>query len=101
MFESSAPEKRLRSSEQTMKKSSPKKTSDGMRSEYRFDYSASKPNRFASQIKEGSVAVVLEPDVASVFGSSESVNQLLRSVIAAFPVGPQPKKKRSGAKRAS
>jgi hypothetical protein len=82
-----------------MKKSSPKKTSDGMRSEYRFDYSASKPNRFASQIKEGSVAVVLEPDVASVFGNSESVNHLLRSVIAAFPE--PPKKKRSGAKRAS
>jgi hypothetical protein len=83
-----------------MKKASPKKTSDGMRTEYRFDYSKSKPNRFASQIKEGSVAVLLEPDVASVFGSSESVNQLLRSVISALPAAPQPKKKRA-AKRAS
>jgi len=31
------------------------------------------------------VAVVLEPDVAEVFHSSESVNQLLRSVISALP----------------
>jgi len=65
-----------------MKKASPKKTSNGTRAQYRFDYSKSKPNRFASQIKEGSVVVVLEPDVASVFNNSESVNQVLRSVIA-------------------
>jgi hypothetical protein len=76
-----------------MKKASPKKTSDGMRSEYRFDYSKSKPNRFASRIKKGSVAVLLEPDVASVFENSESVNQLLRSVIAALPEGSKRKKK--------
>jgi hypothetical protein len=76
-----------------MKKASPKKTSDGMRSEYRFDYSKSKPNRFAAQIKNGSVAVLLEPDVASVFDNSESVNQLLRSVIAALPEDSKRKKK--------
>jgi hypothetical protein len=68
-----------------MKKASPKKTSDGMRSEYRFDYSKSKPNRFAAQIKEGSVVVVLEPDVASVFDNSETVNQVLRAVIEDRP----------------
>lgn len=56
-----------------------------MRSEYRFDYSKSKPNRFASEYGEDSLAVVLDPDVASVFRSSESVNALLRSVIAALP----------------
>jgi hypothetical protein len=33
----------------------------------------------------GVVAVVLEPDVARVFDTSESVNRLLRSVIAAIP----------------
>jgi hypothetical protein len=81
-----------------MKKASPKKTSDGMRSEYHFDYSKSKPNRFAAQIKDGSVAIVLEPDVASVFDNSDSVNQLLRSVIAALPEPPQPKKRRSTSK---
>jgi hypothetical protein len=31
------------------------------------------------------VAVVLDPDVAKYFDSSESVNTLLRSVIAALP----------------
>jgi hypothetical protein len=78
-----------------MKKESPKRGLDGTRSEYRFDYAAAKPNRFASRIKEGSVAVLLEPDVASVFNNSESVNQLLRSVIAALPEPPQPRKKRA------
>jgi hypothetical protein len=56
-----------------------------MRREYRFDYRKSHPNRFASLVKAGTVAVVLDPDVASVFRSSESVNSLLRSVINALP----------------
>jgi hypothetical protein len=34
---------------------------------------------------ENAVAVVLEPDVAKVFDSSDSVNRLLRSVISALP----------------
>lgn len=33
----------------------------------------------------GVVAVILEPDVAAVFKSSEAVNAILRSVIAAVP----------------
>ena len=82
-----------------MKKRSRKKESDGTRSEYRFDYSVSKPNRFASQIKEGSVAVLLDPDVASVFDNSESVNKLLRAVIAALIEAPRPRKKRAATKR--
>jgi hypothetical protein len=56
-----------------------------MRSEYNFDFSKSRPNRFASQMPASSIAVVLDPDVAAVFKSSESVNTLLRSVIAAMP----------------
>jgi hypothetical protein len=56
-----------------------------MRSEYRFDYSKAKPNRFAAKMSEDTVAVVLEPDVAAVFQSSEAVNALLRSVISAMP----------------
>lgn len=58
---------------------------DGKRPEYRFDYRKARPNRFAGRMKAGSVAVVLDPDVASVFTSSESVNSLLRSVISALP----------------
>jgi hypothetical protein len=59
---------------------------EALRSEYRFDYSKSKPNRFAAKMSEGSVAVVLEPDVAAVFTSSEAVNALLRSIISAMPL---------------
>lgn len=56
-----------------------------LRPGYRFDYTLAKPNRFARYFTAGSVAVVLEPDVASVFQTSESVNTLLRSVLAAIP----------------
>lgn len=61
------------------------KKGNGMRREYRFDYSQARPNRFAGRFKAETVAIVLDPDVASVFRSSESVNALLRSVISALP----------------
>ncbi len=57
-----------------------------MRSEYRFDYRKAKPNRFASKMTRETVAVVLDPDVAAVFNSAESVNEFLRSVISVLPV---------------
>jgi hypothetical protein len=53
-----------------------------MRDEYGFDYSQAKPNRFAGRMKRPVVAVVLEPDVSSVFDSSAKVNAQLRSIIA-------------------
>jgi len=56
-----------------------------MRREYRFNYRRSRPNRFAPLMKGRAVAVVLDPDIASVFRSSESVNSMLRSVISALP----------------
>jgi hypothetical protein len=69
-----------------MKTSSSKRPKlDEVRREHRFDYRKSRPNRFAGHMKGGAVAIVLDPDVASVFGSSESVNSLLRSVIKALP----------------
>jgi hypothetical protein len=72
-----------------MKRMSSRKTArvsaDELRRGYRFDYRKSRPNRFAGVIKAGSIAVVLEPDVASVFRSSKEVNTLLRSVISALP----------------
>ena len=52
-----------------------------------MDYSQSRPNRFATRMSGEVVAVVLDPDVAAVFDTSESVNHLLRSVIAAMPEG--------------
>jgi len=68
----------------TSKKKS-RSPSNELRAEYAFDYNKSRPNRFASRLSEGTVAVVLEPDVAQVFDTSASVNRLLRSVIAALP----------------
>lgn len=61
--------------------------SDELRSEYRFDYGEAKPNRFAKRMAAETIVVVLDPDVAAVFKTSEAVNNFLRSVIAALPSG--------------
>lgn len=56
-----------------------------MRKEYRFDYSRAKPNRFADKFANGSIALILEPDVAARFKSSKTVNAALRSFLSAIP----------------
>jgi hypothetical protein len=86
-----------------------------LRREYEFDYRKSRPNRFVStkndkrtsgklrreyrrsdfgklergkyyeRVRANTNVVVLDPDVASVFRSPESVNSLVRSVIKALP----------------
>jgi hypothetical protein len=61
------------------------KSANEVREEYRFDYRKARPNRFANRPPAEAVAVILDPDVAAVFHSSEAVNTLLRSVIAALP----------------
>ena len=74
-----------------MRKTSNRKTTakarGDLRREYRFDYSRARPNRFANRFQADAVAVVLDPDVAAVFKSSDSVNTLLRSVMSALPPG--------------
>lgn len=70
------------------------KRTNGLRTEYRFDYTRAKPNRFADRAKPGSVAILLDPDVARVFKSGESVNAVLRALVATMPSG------RTSAKRA-
>jgi hypothetical protein len=65
-----------------MKRTSNKPVRADLRDEYVLDYSKSKPNRFAPQLKDTKV-VVLQPDVARIFRSSEAVNDLLRSAITA------------------
>ena len=46
------------------------------------------------------VAVVLEPDVAQVFGTAEDVNRMLRSVISGLPrqtaVNPTKSRRKAG-----
>ena len=56
-----------------------------MASEYRFDYKKAKPNRFAARMKNEPLIVMIEPDVAKVFKSSEQVNKALRALISAMP----------------
>jgi len=72
-----------------MKKTSQPKPSakqpDGLRAEYRFDYTKAKPNRFAAGLQPGSVAILLEPDVARVFKDAKSVNAVLRALVATMP----------------
>ncbi|MEK7763520.1 MAG: hypothetical protein AAB433_18240 [Nitrospirota bacterium] len=62
-----------------------RKAKAAMRADYRFDYSKARPNRFAAGIKKEAVSVILDPDVAEAFHSSEGVNAFLRSVISTLP----------------
>jgi len=56
-----------------------------MRSEYTFDYSQAKPNRFAEYLTGETLTVVLDPDVAAVFQTSDAVNRVLRALIETMP----------------
>ena len=62
---------------------------DDLLPEYRFDYSQARPNRFAGLINQERVVVTLDPDVSKVFTTPESVNELLRAVIAVMPRKPK------------
>lgn len=65
---------------------SEKTIKDGdMLPEYRFDYRKARPNRFAKKIPEGGSIVVLDPDIAKVFTTTESVNKILRAIIHTMP----------------
>lgn len=58
---------------------------DELRSEYEFDYTKAKPNRFAAALKKGGRLVVLDPEVASAFEGSDAVNAVLRALLATMP----------------
>ena len=58
---------------------------DDMLAEYHFDYSKARPNRFARGIAEGSLIVVLEPELAQVFKTSEQVKAILRAIADTLP----------------
>ncbi len=51
---------------------------DEMKSEYRFDYSKARPNRFAEEYNRTRRTVILDADVADDFPNSEAVNEALR-----------------------
>ena len=45
-----------------------------------YDFSRSKPNKYAPRYAAGSVVVVLEPDVAAIFPDSVKANEALRTL---------------------
>jgi hypothetical protein len=61
------------------------RVTDDLAKEYRFDYSKARPNRFAAKAKAGSRTVLLDPDIAAIFTTPESVNAVLRALIATMP----------------
>jgi hypothetical protein len=62
-----------------------KSRGDDLRPEHkRSDFKRLERGKYYARVRASSNAVVLDPDVASVFGSFESVNSLLRSVINAL-----------------
>lgn len=59
---------------------------DELLAEYHFDYKKAKPNRFTAQTgKQLLKVVVLDEDVAQVFTTPESVNNVLRALIESMP----------------
>lgn len=61
----------------------PKRTSDGMRTEY--DFSTGVRGKYAARYRTGTNLVLLDPDVAATFKDGETVNRALRALIAAVP----------------
>lgn len=54
---------------------------DELKEHYDFDYSKSKPNRFADKYNSMVRRVGLAPDIADEFPTEESVNEALREYI--------------------
>jgi hypothetical protein len=100
--ESLAPGKRQRMSDETMSKTPRNRRRDSVdiRTEYQFDYSQAKPNRFASLMNRPVVAVVLDSDVAAVFDSSAKVNAQMRSTMSARKHRKQPPRVRAHRRKA-
>lgn len=61
-----------------MSKESEEKSVNEMRPEY--DFSEGKRGKYAARFQEGTNVVVLEPDVAAAFPTSEAVNAALRKL---------------------
>ena len=58
-----------------------------------YDFSNAVRGKYYERYRQGTNVVLLDPDVAAVFKSSEAVNALLRSVISAMP---KPKHEQAG-----
>lgn len=57
-----------------------------LRSEYRFDYSQGRSNRFARHLKANpGLVVLIDAEVAKVFKTPQAVNHALRALTEALP----------------
>lgn len=65
---------------------------DDLLPEYKLDYRKAQPNRFAARLNTEGLEVVLDPDVSEVFTNPESVNAVLRALIATMPRPPRSRK---------
>lgn len=61
-----------------MKKEPKKQVAEELREEY--DFRGGERGKYARRYAEGTNVVVLDPDVAAVFPTAESVNEALRKV---------------------
>ena len=64
-----------------------------MRREY--DFSKGVRAKYAKRLRPGSTVIILEPDLAQVFGDSKQVNQTLRALLKAVPSRQRPARKRT------
>jgi hypothetical protein len=58
---------------------------DDMLPEYQFNYSKARHNRFAKDIAEGNLVVVLKPELAKVFKTPEKVIAILKAIAQTMP----------------
>lgn len=45
-----------------------------------YDFSRSRPNKYASRYAKGSIVITLDPDVATVFPGARAANEALRAL---------------------
>jgi hypothetical protein len=69
-------------SDDSMKKAD---SDPGLRSQY--DFSGGVRGKYAARYEQGTNIVVLDPDVATIFKTSEAVNEALREVARLRGVG--------------
>ena len=70
------------------------KKSAEMKAHYDFDYGKAKPNRFSERLAQEGLMVVVDPDIAAIFPTSEAVNEALRVLAAAAKNLPNAKPRR-------
>lgn len=86
-----------------MKKRSPSRrassSADDLRPEYDLDYSKARPNPYAARLQGLAVTVVLDPDVAAAFPTSQAVNATLRKAVGTVPRRARSRHSHTGGRR--